>query len=270
LVLSNQKSEHNALIAIQKAGAIGLIIVTTALNVANAQKWLAPIPIIGPILAQTVATLLILWGAEQISNITGVSVDVPGAIGSVILQIILAILEILKTFIIKLLDDLKVLGEFIGGTIASIVNLTKSAVRAASGFLGAVIRLVEDIFSGDILTGIPRFALAVLNNLAALFGSVFDFASSIIKGLLKFIFNVIKNLVNFIGNLLDSLFGWLFAEGGMVTSEGQQSLVRPLPPRSELRLTVNATIRGGIRGTPIEAQQLANNIHGAIIRHGHG
>ena len=115
-----------------------------------------------------------------------------------------------------------------------------SAISAAADVVGSIYNIVGEVYA-KVYRVIADVTRAVAEAIASVVGAIVD---------------AIGDVLSDIG---DALFGWLFAEGGVVTHSGFEPVVTPLDKSGlQLHRTVSVTIMGGLILSPQEARRIAS------------
>lgn len=252
-----RNSKFGPQILIGKAAAIGQIGINTTLAIANATAALDTIPPpVGEALAVAFSEFLLLYGAEQIKNIAGITIDTPGRIG----QLQLNLPSILESLWGYMGSQYEALGRSIGlilGFTGSLVSDIGDEIQKGLASLGPI---------GDVLgmgvKGIAEGIEAYLDTIGWIYETAYVLIGQTIQRVVSVIANAVNDVVvaigETIGSALDSLFGWLFAEGGVVSHSERGASVTPLRQSGlQLHRYVNVTIIGGLVPSAAEAQRIA-------------
>jgi hypothetical protein len=231
-----QRSQYSTLVEIGKAAAIAAMTIAGIKAVQLTFKWVAMIPVVGPIAAPVMAGLVGLWYLEQISNIAGSSIDNPGKIG-------------FGLNFGNILEYIKVI----------LTNLPGIAKSLLSEYAKQLLKLHQDQIDNPSPTQFPDGYGGTVTEPNAPFK---DFSIGVA---LETIGNFIKFVGDVVGKVLDWL--WPFAEGGLVTTNlNRETVVTPLNKAPLFELDIRVSVLGGLNGTQLEAKNLAYLIFKEIKR----
>lgn len=266
-----KESRFGPQILIGKGAAIAQIIANTARAVVTAQEALNAIPPpVGPALATAFGEFMILYGKEQVENIIGSSIDAPGRIG----QIQFNLPSILEAVWGHMGAQYEMIGRMIGTVLGFSGDLVGQVGDKIEGFLanvdlGDFSGLAQALGMG--IGAIADIASFYLNLIGDIYETAYVFIGQIIQDVARVVAQVVSDVISSIGDAIadaaDAIFGWLFAEGGVVTHQNFEPVVTPLH-RAGIRLhqEVSVTIRGGLIPSPQEASRFAQLIAQALGR----
>jgi hypothetical protein len=258
-----RNSKFGAQILIGKAASVAQIALNTTLAIAGATEALLAIPPpVGEALAAATGQFLAMYGAEQIENIIGSSIDNPGRIGGLPFSME-AILESVWGYMGRQYQQIGYLIEQLYGFSG---NLISDATQAIDDFLSDNLGIAGSVIGG-VVGAYGDVYGTIYNAIGDLYGFVYGTIGSVLADAAEFIAGAVADTISAIGNAIgdaaESLFGWLFAEGGVVTHTptGLQPQVTSLKDSGlQLHRTVNVTIMGGLVPSPQEARRLATLI----------
>lgn len=254
-------SKFGPQVLIGKGAAVAQIIINTQLAIAGATEALMEIPPpVGEALATAMASFLALYGAEQVRNIVDSSIDDPGRIGGIDLTLP-SLLEAVWGYTGQ---QYAAIGEMVSRVYGFTGNLIEGTAELIAktleklGPLGDVLAFAARGI-GDIYGTIYGVAAEVVK---AFYGTIAGVIADVVRTVANAVAAVVEGIVNTIGGALDSVFGWLFAEGGIVQHVNSVPVVTPLPRRGvRLGIEVNVTIKGGLVPSRQEADRLAALIY---------
>lgn len=261
-----KNSKYGPQVLIGKAAAIASIGVNTSISIPLAIEAFAAIPPpAGEALGTAFSSFLMAYAAEQIANIAGVTIDNPGRIGEIPFN--------LETALQKLwgmMGDNARLSQIIGRAVfskaADISDSVGDAIAGALGswndfgkVVGGYINLV-----GDAMAAQYRIASFIYDKV---YGAIAD----VVENVSAFVASIVADAISAIGNAIadaaDAVFGWLFAEGGVVSTAGGQPSVTPLKNSGiDLGTEITVTIEGGLVPSREEAKRLAKIVYSEMRR----
>ena len=251
------KSKLGAAVIAAKVATIAQILISLDLAIAGAWEAFASIPPpVGQIMAASFSGFLGMFAAEQIQHIIDSDIDNPGIIGNMpydVPSLIRGINGAIGGQMTKALSD----------SIARLYDKTGDLIGSASAAI--------DQYLTDKFGVIGEAAGFTISALAKSYEWVADAMGAAAKIGSKFgdiqiaIGNAIGDAVMAIGegiaDAADFLFGWLFAEGGVVSHEGSSPIVTPLHKSGmSFRSEFNVKIVGGLVPSDREAKRIAGII----------
>lgn len=250
-IFSGMKDSKVApLILIGKAAAIASIIINAGLAVLNARIAFAEIPPpVGPALGQAFAAFTQLYAKEQVKNIIDSDVDNPGKIG----EIPFSLGNIIRMIGADLADQAAIVSKMWDLTSEGAAKIS-DAIKAAADELGALGTALSFSF-----TSVLDVSSMIAGAVSEIYSKVSEAISAITEAVAEVVNAVVSAIGDAIGDIADALFGWLFAEGGVVThSLSGSPVVTPLH-KSGIRFgeEINVKIRGGLIPSDRGAEKLA-------------
>jgi hypothetical protein len=265
-----RNSKFGPQVLIGKGAAVAQIALNTTLAISGATEALLAIPPpVGEALAAATGQFLAMYGAEQIENIVNSSIDFPGRIGGIPFNF-QGVLESVWGYLGRQIEQ-------VGRLVSEVYGLTGDLSRTVGhGIQDALTKIgpIGDVLGayagalGDIYGAVYDVAATIVANVYGTIGGIIGDAVELIAGTVA---GIVEGIAGAVGGALDAAFGWLFAEGGVVTYSAQQrrSLVTPLKGSGlQLRRTVNVTINGGLVPSPAEARRIAGLIAQELSKNG--
>lgn len=254
-------SKFGPQILIGKGAAVASITLNTTAAIGGATEALLAIPPpVGEAMAAAVGEFLAMYGAEQVQNIINSSIDFPGRIGG----LPLTYEDLLKAVWGHMGSQYEQIGHAIGQLMGFSGDVHKEVAGTISEVLGNLGPIGE--YLGSVVTAVGDVTAAVSNAVGEVYKTAYVLIGSTIRKVTDAIASAVASVVNAIastiGDVADAVFGWLFAEGGVVSHDSSaRASVTPLN-RSGLkfRTEVNVTIEGGLVCSAAEARRISRLI----------